>query len=194
MGEIDRPRSRWADAEKSYANAIDAAERGREDSLRARAMIVMVEVVGYREARLADGDRWNHQAELVLARLASRPRDAAHLARSRGLLRTRQARLVEAEADVRESLRLRESFSPAGDPQLGLTLADLAIVVHIAGRYADAEELYQRALTQLSSSLGAEHPRTTAVVGGLAGVSYQLGHLNKSRGEYEHALAGQTSV
>ena len=119
LGEIDHDRSRWAEAEKSYANAIDAAERGRADVLRAHAMIVMVEIVGHRQARLAEGDRWSHQAETVVARLGSPPRESAALALSRGLLRLRQARLVEAEADMRESLRLREGFLPAGDRAWG---------------------------------------------------------------------------
>ena len=191
LGALDRDRGRWGDAERGYTNAVDAAERGRDDALRGRAMIELVEVVGHRQSRLAEGGRWAHQAEMVLARVAWPPRDVAALAMSRGLLRLREARLDEAERDLRESLRLRQEMLSPNDPLLGMTLADLAIIVDSAGRYADADALYHRAYDQLAGALGADHPRTTAVLGGIAGVSYELGRFHQSRDEYERALAGQ---
>jgi tetratricopeptide (TPR) repeat protein len=152
LGAIRKDEANWVDAEKSYGEAFDAAERGRADLIRASSAVELLEVVGHRETRIADGERLAHQAEVILTRVGNPPRAVAALMIARGLFRLTGGRLDEAELDLRRALDLRQRAVPPNDLLIGMALASVANVVYKKGHYAEADTLYRSAASRLSAA------------------------------------------
>jgi tetratricopeptide (TPR) repeat protein len=74
----------------------------------------------------------------------------------------------EAGAAFTQALQLREAQLAAGDPELAVSLNNLAELYRETGRYAEAEPLYQRALEIDEKGLGPEHPQLASGLNNLA--------------------------
>jgi tetratricopeptide (TPR) repeat protein len=194
LGNIERDRGRWSEAETAYVDSLDAAERGRADLVRADAMTEFVGVVGHLEGRVAEGHRWARLAESVLERLGQPQHERAQLLMRRGLLRLSEAKFDDAETDLREATRMREALAPPNAPLLAITTANLAAVLDTKGKYDEAERLYARAYAIMRDCFGEQHPRTLAVLVSLAGVSYSRGQFKKALAQYEAAIGPLTSA
>lgn len=79
-----------------------------------------------------------------------------------------------AQPAFEEALRLRERRLEPDDPDLGVSLNNLAELYRATGRYAEAEPLFERALKITEAALGAEHPDTETVRSNLEGLRAEL--------------------
>ncbi|MGH7232443.1 MAG: tetratricopeptide repeat protein, partial [Nitrospiraceae bacterium] len=66
------------------------------------------------------------------------------------------------------ALTIREKALEAGDPELAVSLNNLAALYDSQGKYAEAEPLYQRAYTIMKARLGLNHPNTKTVLSNYA--------------------------
>jgi tetratricopeptide (TPR) repeat protein len=189
LGIIARDQGQWRAAELADTDSLDAAERGRADLVRARAMSELVLVVGHRQGRIAEGQRWAQFAEGVLARLDRPPLEVAELALRRGLLQLSAGRLDDAEAELHESLRIYERTVPAADTRVAIVWIDLAAVMLAKGRYDDMEAAYRRAWALQRDALGAEHPLTLAAKLGIGVALFERGQARQALGVYDEVFA-----
>jgi serine/threonine protein kinase/tetratricopeptide (TPR) repeat protein len=194
LASIKKDQGQWSECEHLFGTCIDAAERAGNDLVRARAAIELTDVVGYRESRLSDGSHWAHQAEVVLTRIGNPARELAALMNARALVRQRDGKLDDAEADMRGALTLRQRVLPTNDPLIARTLNNLGIVLQSKAKYVEAESLYRQAYAQLSTILGARHPRSAATLVNIGSVLYATGRFSEAKLEYEQALAAQTAA
>lgn len=94
----------------------------------------------------------------------------------------------DGERRDREILRLREdTFGPA-HPDVASALHILASRCHLARRYAEAESLYQRALSIRTEALGRGHPSTVEVLEDLGDLWRDQGNAFRARAAYDLAL------
>ena len=113
----------------------------------------------------------------------------SNLARVRG----EQGRLAEAEAMLREAVRVHR----AGDAALGKgahtstlrCINQLANVLHEQGKSHAAEELFQEALAGRTAALGPAHADTLGTANDLANVYLALGQLAQAEQLYSNALS-----
>ena len=92
----------------------------------------------------------------------------------------------------REVLRVREKAFGPDHPDVASALHILGARYHLAGRHAEAETLYQRALNIRLEALGREHPSTIETWEDLGDLWRDAGELFRARAAYESALAGVT--
>lgn len=84
----------------------------------------------------------------------------------------------EAEPLYRESLALRRAALPAGHPEIGTSLYNLATVLHRSiCRYAEAESLYREALNLRRTALPTGHPEIGTILTSLAELLATTGQL-----------------
>jgi serine/threonine protein kinase/tetratricopeptide (TPR) repeat protein len=192
LASVRKDQGKWSESERLFTSCIDAAERARNDLLRAKSAIELIDVVGYRQGRSAEGARWAHQAEVVLARLGNPSREMAALRATRAVLRLGDGQLDQAEDDLRAALTQRQQLLPAGDPTIGTTLMNLGGVVQAKGKYWEAASFAGQAYALFSATLGSQHPRSAAVLANMGYALFSMGRLDEAQEKYERALAAQT--
>jgi tetratricopeptide (TPR) repeat protein/predicted Ser/Thr protein kinase len=194
LGRTSRSQGQWKQSEQEFLQVIDYAERGRADQVRARAAIALVEVVGNRQSRFQDGERWLHQAEVVLERVGNPTRDVAALALSRGLLALGEDNLDDAEISFRRALDLDQKVLAPSDPMIGTAMVNIGLVLRYKGRFDDARTLCRAAYEQTVRAVGAEHPRAAFALENLAYISYAQHKFRQALTEFQRALETQKRV
>jgi serine/threonine protein kinase len=192
LASIRKDQGKWSESERLFTACVDAAERARNDLLRAKSAIGLLYVVGSRQRRSAEGARWAHQAEVVLARLGNPSREMAALRAMRALLRLQDGQLDQAEDDLRAALMQYQQLLPANDSTIGFTLGNLGIVAQAKGKYWEAASLYGQAYALLSATLGSQHPRSGDALADVGYVLLTMGRLGEAKQTFERALAVQT--
>ena len=87
------------------------------------------------------------------------------------LRRCRSSGKQDAEQAFQKALTLREKLLGTGDPDVAVTLSDLAVLYQSEGLPAKSEPLFQRSLQISERILGYQHPRLAKVLNNL-GVLY----------------------
>jgi serine/threonine protein kinase/tetratricopeptide (TPR) repeat protein len=174
----------------SREELIDLGARGLEDigeqpELRAGILNTLGQVA----FNLGDRGRAEDFFRGAWALLDATPREPEAAAAMMGIgevLRS-ELRFDEAERWFRESLAVRESTLPPGDPRLAETRAALALALYNQGRerYAEAEVIYQALL-----SPGAETPPRVraSALGGLGNLQLGEGRHAEAEASYTRAL------
>lgn len=91
-----------------------------------------------------------------------------------GVAAYHQGNYTEAVKQTKAALNLAEAFGP-DDPRLATTLTNLTLLYRSQGKYADAEPLYDRALTIREKALGARHPHAAQSLNNLAELYHDQG-------------------
>ncbi|MGI9506085.1 MAG: tetratricopeptide repeat protein, partial [Geminicoccaceae bacterium] len=94
-----------------------------------------------------------------------------------GLRAADEGRFKDAEALFRKAYELGQAFDQS-DPRQATSINNLAYALHANGSYADAVELYQKAISLREATLGRDHPD-------IAESSNNLGELFRVLGKYE---------
>jgi len=95
---------------------------------------------------------------------------------------------------LNKGLQIRELLLGAEHPDTVMSLNNLADLFHRQGKYAEAENLYQRALTIRENVLGVEHPDTAKSLCNLAILYYFQGMYAEAEPLHLRALAIQEKV
>ncbi|WP_428264806.1 protein kinase domain-containing protein [Haliangium sp.] len=176
---------------KLYMDVLDIAEAQHHDVLAAetwRDLMLLTLVTGTYEAFGGDPLLWWRRARAAVIRIGDRPRDRAATFRARALIYQKVAKdYDEAERAYREAISTLED-----DPRLRALLAatyhDFANSQKWRGAYADADELFRRALSLLREQLGPDHPLVASALYDQGRMLLDLGDLAGARVALEGAL------
>ena len=80
-----------------------------------------------------------------------------------------------AEPLYKRALAIDEKTFGPEDPNVGISMSNLALVEENLGNYAAAEPLYRRALAIYEKALGPENPRVKAARDELAALLRKMG-------------------
>jgi len=165
-----------------YALGLKAQAQGRLNE--AATLLAKAEET---EQELARTQREEHEAKLAKIYLA-RGRNETYAGnykdalpwykKAAGLKATRDPELLNefglawlsageyeaARSFLQDALTIREKILEAGDPDLAVSLNNLALLYKTQGKYAEAEPLYRRAYAIMKARLGLAHPNTKTVL------------------------------
>jgi serine/threonine-protein kinase len=175
------------DVERSAAMLEDAvwtAEMCRHDEVIAQAAANLVFVQGRVQARFDAGEIWGRHAETVLNRMGGHDQIRGWLFNNRGVMRSVQGRLPDAIDDMHLAIAAKEKVLGPDDPDVGLSLVNVAVFLDDLGKTEQGATFAERAVHTLAKSLGLEHP-TVAI--GLTNYAEILNRLGRFREAGEHA-------
>jgi tetratricopeptide (TPR) repeat protein len=149
-GDYERAESLLTKAEDA---ALASAERPLLDAaaLRAERGSLAFARLDYRAAA-------EHFATAASRAPATKPLVRADYLNMEGRAAFEAGNYPESGAALAQALQLREAHLAADDPDLAVSLNNLAELYRQTGRYAEAEPLYQRAIKIDEKALGPEHP------------------------------------
>ena len=106
----------------------------------------------------------------------------------RGNTLYQQGRYSEAINFLEEELTVAERIFGRDDPDVALSLNNLAVLYDDLGDYAKAEPLYQRSLEIREKALGSDHPGVAESLSNLAALYFTIGDYSKAEPLYQRSL------
>ena len=174
-------------SEQLVERALWAADRGRDDHLRARAWNLMYYFVGPAQQRFDDAAKIYEHASASLERLVGADGLKAQLLGNHGQMLAIAAKFEEAAATLEKALGLFEKTVGRDHVETGNALAALANVYLHMGLTAVSLGYAQRAYDVQARTLGTKHPETAK---SLFSIAIALEDL----GKYDEAAAKLTDV
>jgi tetratricopeptide (TPR) repeat protein len=167
-------------AERTLRRAVVAAESGRADLEKARALSRLVFVTGFSLGRFDEAYYW---ADLAQATLQHAPDDGVEfdLSMSLGATLGHQGRLEEALARYQRALEISPRSPGLHHPRRGLLLTNMAVMYQRLGRHEEALPLLEKSLEIISAARGPDHPSA-------AYAHYNLAVAQQQKGDLEAAL------
>jgi tetratricopeptide (TPR) repeat protein len=177
-----------AAAEKTFRDAIRAAEAGRDDALKADAMTVML-LVGDDPSRSAAMIALADDAKAVLQRLGDDDARTAKLLDNLGVVLRAAGKLDDALADHKRALAIRDRILAQDDPALAITANNVGAVLFDQGKADEAIPYFERAKAIWERALGPRHPQVAYAYNNLGSVRWQQGKLAEALELQERGLA-----
>jgi eukaryotic-like serine/threonine-protein kinase len=190
VGDLLGVAGAYAEAEEALEEAyFEAAKAGAVEAATVAAER-LVEVVGTRLGRHAEGRRWSRLAEVCLASLhdVAGLREASHLGRLAAIQKA-EGSYTDAMALYERALAIREKALGFNHPGVATVVASLAEVHRAMGAYAEAKGLHERALVIREETFGPDHPDVAYSVNNLAVVHEDMGSYPEAKRLYGRALA-----
>jgi tetratricopeptide (TPR) repeat protein/predicted Ser/Thr protein kinase len=179
----------YVEAEQAGVDAYVEALQVEAWDVAAAAAVDLVSIVGYRQARHAEGRVWARQAEAVvmLAGDAESLREASRLS-SLAVVQWASGAYSEAKTLNERALAIRMNALGSGHPSVASSLNNLAIVLYSTGAYAEAKTAYERSLAIYEVTLGPEHPEFVNTLNNLAVVHEATGAYAQAKTLHERVL------
>jgi tetratricopeptide (TPR) repeat protein len=183
-------------AEKSYEEALWAAEASRHDQVSAEAAIQLTGMTAWELGRPGDSERWAHLAEAILQRMGTGQEGmgTGHallegwLAHNRALGWERAGRLEAAEAEFRRAVTLRQGALGPEHPDMATSINALSECLARRGRYAEAIETAQRARAVYDRAYGPGSAIAAIVLSNSAESLSALGRQTEALATFRKAL------
>jgi serine/threonine protein kinase/Tfp pilus assembly protein PilF len=185
-------------AEAALHEAVAQAARAHLDAYAARAWADLVRLVGFDQARTAEGLAYAVAAAAAIARAGGDDEAETELLLAEALTLLQAGRSDEALGRARRALALRERVAAPGasgaptvsdDGELADALTTVAMIASSRGDYDEAATLHARALALREAQFGPEHPRVGDSLDNLGVVRFHQGALDEALALYERALA-----
>lgn len=192
---------RYASAEAAATRCAAAAEAyyGKVHPAYASAannLSVALNHMGKHAEAIARAEEALQVYEKVLG--GSHANTAAALA-NLGVLHTGAARRVKgldrlqqsdaARSYLEQALSVRTKVLPPGDPQVAVTMYQLAAVARLQGKASEAEKLLRDSMAALRTALGPSHPLTATAINNWGVFLKDARRHEEARAAYEEALA-----
>jgi len=188
-GELKNAAGDASGSEKDDEEALWTAVASHHDEVVSAAAAQLVYIVGYRQDRYEEGERWSRHAGAVLARLGpGHDLVAGWLANNRALLYSKQGRLDEALAAGLEAVRIKTRALGADHFDVAVSEDNVAGILAQLGKLDEAMTMGTRALGILTKVLGPEHPTIAYVLSDLADVMIANGRFADARAAAERAI------
>jgi len=189
-GELENVAGEAQASEKDDEEALWTAVASHHDEIVAEAAAQLVYVVGYRQDRYEEGERWSRHAGAVLARLGpGHDVVAGWLANNRTLLYSKQGRLEDALASGLEAVRIKTHALGADHFDVAYSEDNVSAVLAQLGRLDEALAMNTRALNVLTKVLGPDHPAVANVLSDAADLMLAKGRHADARSAAERAIA-----
>jgi tetratricopeptide (TPR) repeat protein len=169
LAEVLLERSRLFEEQGAFDKAIAIAEQSLFTAISVRHEEVATEaatlVVGYypgagkTEASAGAVDVLCSLAESLLRRIGGHDRLWGWFFTGRSGVFRGRGRLEEALADVRAGLAAKEKVLAPDDPDVGISLGAISVILDDLGRLEEALDFGDRAVRVLEAGLGPTHPR-----------------------------------
>ena len=186
-------------AEATLHEVIRVAAAAKDDSLLARAWIMLTAVVGGAQARVEDALALESVVEAAILRAGDDGELRARWLSTSALLASAQGELATARGQLEQALAIRREVFDADD----LRIADLSDRLGAnrlqAGKHDEAPGYFERAIDAYEEALGARHPRVADTLVNLAESNRRVGkfesaqkHLRRAIGIWESALGADS--
>ena len=159
---LPEERGAWADAARLSEEAMLTALSCRHEEAAAEAAALLVGHATYGGEHLADA--WCRIAEALLRRIGGHDLLWGWLFTNRAGLRAKQGRILDALEDSRLSLAAKERALGPDQPDVGISLCNIAVHLDELGELSEALAYGGRALEIAERGFGADHPRTALVL------------------------------
>ncbi len=177
------------DAEPRLLEANRLAEAARDDRLRARALISLVDDLADHQQKADAALRVADLADGAVMRLADDDALRGRLLRVRGKALFTAGNYGAARAMFAEARTRLVAALGAADVETVATVADLASTAGLQGDHAVARQLDEENLAVAIAALGADHPQVAALLGNLATVLMDIGDFEAAARTFRRALA-----
>ena len=184
----------YPDAERTWLEAIAAADAAQDDLLRAEGWTALTRVVGVEQARFREAHQMAAQADGVLRRLSRPSRLEAEYQYALGSVHTREGRLQEAIPELRRALDQARAAFGAEDTRLAEMLVTLGVALRSSGQLAEARTPLQASLDIIERKLGPMHPLVASTLYQLSSVHRRLGSFDLAWDTALRALAAREAV
>jgi tetratricopeptide (TPR) repeat protein len=174
-------------ADRTLREASLAAESGRDDAVRARALIDRAKVIVTPD-RVEQASELAAQAEAIAGRLHDR-RLNGELHRALGKVAYVEGRVADARRHYERGLVEEEAVMGSDDPRLSNTLDVLGDVLERMGEYDAARRVLDRARAIGEQQLGPDHPTTAAAYSNLANLANSRGRMDEALALYDRVIA-----
>ena len=174
-------------AVEALSEAAFSAQAARHDAVAARAMTVLVFVVGDRLAKTDEALDWARHASASVSRLGD-PLAQAELLNNEGSVLITAGRYAQAEAALEKSHALREQTLGPDHFVVGRTLNNLATALDQQGKYEQAREKYELALANAEAAVGPDHPDLGIRLTNFGEMLNRMGEHERAREYLERAL------
>jgi tetratricopeptide (TPR) repeat protein/predicted Ser/Thr protein kinase len=187
LGSLHLSLGDFKTSEEELYRALWAAERARDDLLKAECWRELVYNVGYRQARFDEGRTLARHAEAALARAGGDLTAEAALAKAEAILAGTQGDYPQAVRQFEKARELAERIDPRQP--------DYRILGNLGGTYRDmgdferAQLLLRRAMDLAQRKLGPNHPHVAGFCFNLGLCLSDLGRFEEAGGLLERALA-----
>jgi tetratricopeptide (TPR) repeat protein len=173
-------------AADALKQALRSASRWRQADDLLDAALELVYVLGHRMQRFDEALRY---AEIARALAEGDPLREARVLNATAIVLDTQGNSVEAEAEQRRALALREEALGPEHLEVAQTRSNLATVLTHQGKFVEAEAEFRRALALLERELGPDHPRVSMGHNNVAAALHGQGKLDEAEAVWRHALA-----
>jgi len=164
IGKQHADRLEGEEAARALEEALWTAEINRHDEVAAEAAVCLVYMTGDTLMRFEAGEIWARHAEAVLRRMGGHDRLWGWLYNNRSAMRQRQGRMLDALADARAAVAIKEKSEGPDSPDTGQSLTNIALYLAELDNLDEAEQHARRAVQIAEVGLGPAHPRTAILL------------------------------
>ncbi|WP_394840383.1 tetratricopeptide repeat protein [Pendulispora rubella] len=168
QGNIQMERGEDAPAVASFYSSIEAAEIGRDDLGKARALVALLWVVGDHQARFEDARRIAQLAQAAVERAGGDSELRARLAAARHSIFFGEGNYEEARRLGDEAVALWTKARGADYFEVAISLNNAALADRRLGDLAGTLAKREKAWNILQRAIGERHPKTGIVQGNVA--------------------------
>ncbi len=187
-GQLENQIGELAKAEALLTRAAERADIGRDDRVKATALVELVYLLGHSMGESAKADIVSQLASSALARVGNLRELEALLARNTGALRFVEGRYDEARTLFEHCLALRRTLFGENHPDVATALDHLGTATLRLGKPDEALAFHARAVEILERVLGAEHPSTAQAINNLGTAYASQNNLDEAERLYRKAL------
>ena len=189
LGDLLDRSGEYKEAENALHDAARAAGESGNAQLVAKAMVMLVWVVGYEQAR-PEESLFIARDALVVIELGRGDDDVrAQLLNNMGIVSWRQAEFDKALDYHLKALAIKEKSLGPEHPGVAISLNNLGVVLRQQGQYEKALRNYRKALAIQKRALGPEHPDVALALDNMGVVFSVQGEYEKALGYHRKALA-----
>ena len=185
LGELFYRTGDYKAAETTLYDAGRAAGESRDNMLAAKAMALLVPVIGYRQARYDAGLSIAHDAEIVLGLGGGNESIKANLFNNLGILFYGKRDYDRALESYREALGIwKKSLGPE-HPDVARVLNNIGVVFMNQGEHDMALKYLRKTYRIEEKELGPDHPKVAQALS-------NIGIVLHRQGKYAGALENQS--
>ena len=188
LGNLLGKAGEYKKAEKALFEAANAAGESGDSQLSAKAVTLLVGVVGDNQARLEEGLSLGRVAEVVLRLGGADEMIWARLLNNQGLVFWRKGSHDKALEYYGKAVAIREKAIGSAHPDVASSFGNMGGVFYSQGKYDKALEFYLKALVVHKKVLGPEHPEVATSLNNLGIVYEKQGDYDKSLEYHRGAL------
>jgi eukaryotic-like serine/threonine-protein kinase len=168
LGEIDVSLNDWSGARDALESAARNAEAAGDDPVAARALALMISVVGWRLERPAEGKALAALAGGIVERIGGDPPIEATVLEGLGDAQWQNGERAESLTSYRKALERRVASEGPQSPDVARLHGSIGWVLSEQGAIAEARDELLKSKAIREKVLGGDHPELSNVWGALA--------------------------